>query len=91
MIELYFGADDPQAWAVDGAEYQLVSDEGFIAGTYDSWLSNYTDLFGLTGKADGLYLVALASPEPGSGVPEPSTWALLILGVIGLMYWRKRK
>ena len=91
MIELYFGADDPQAWAVDGAEYQLVSDEGFTAGNFDSWLANYTDLFGLTGKSDGLYLVALASPEPGSGVPEPSTWALLILGALGLLYFRKRK
>ncbi|MBQ3350858.1 MAG: autotransporter-associated beta strand repeat-containing protein [Thermoguttaceae bacterium] len=91
MIELYFENGDADAWAADGAEYLLVSDEGFTAGTYDSWLSNYTSLFGLTGKADGLYLVALASPEPGSGVPEPSTWALLALGVIGLMYWRKRK
>ena len=24
-------------------------------------------------------------------VPEPSTWALLVLGVAGLMYWRKKK
>ena len=89
MIELYFGDEGPDAWAVDGAEYQLVSDEGFTAGTYDSWLSNYTNLFGLTGKADGLYLVALASPEPGSGVPEPSTWALMALGVI-VLFLRKR-
>ncbi|MBR0238205.1 MAG: autotransporter-associated beta strand repeat-containing protein [Thermoguttaceae bacterium] len=89
MIELYFGAEGPDAWAVDGAEYQLVSDEGFTAGNYDSWLANYTTLFGLTGKSDGLYLVALASPEPGSGVPEPSTWALLVLGVVALLL-RKR-
>ncbi|MBR5711348.1 MAG: PEP-CTERM sorting domain-containing protein [Thermoguttaceae bacterium] len=26
-----------------------------------------------------------------NAVPEPSTWALLILGAAGLMYWRKRK
>lgn len=26
-----------------------------------------------------------------NAIPEPSTWALLILGVAGLMYWRKRK
>ena len=26
-----------------------------------------------------------------SAVPEPSTWALMILGAAGLMYWRKRK
>ena len=88
MIELYF-ADDPQTWAVDGAEYKIVSDDDFIAGSYNSWLSNYTNLFGLTGKSDGLYLVALASPEPGSGVPEPSTWALLVLGVAAL-FLRKR-
>ncbi len=26
-----------------------------------------------------------------NAVPEPSTWGLLVLGVVGLMYWRKRK
>ena len=26
-----------------------------------------------------------------NAVPEPSTWALVALGVAGLMYWRKRK
>ena len=32
-----------------------------------------------------------STQEPQAVVPEPSTWALLVLGVIGLMYWRKRK
>ena len=26
-----------------------------------------------------------------NAVPEPSTWALLVLGVAGLLFWRKRK
>ena len=29
-------------------------------------------------------------PTPVAGVPEPSTWALLVLGVAGLLYVRKR-
>ena len=30
-------------------------------------------------------------PGPGGeGVPEPSTWALILIGFAGLMYWRKR-
>ncbi len=91
MISLLFENADAASWATEGAEYKLVSNGGFEETDYSSWLSNYTDLFGLTGKSDGLYLVALSSPDPGSGVPEPSTWALLILGAAGLLYWRKRK
>ena len=95
MIELYFENEaDAQAWA-DSLEvndgYRLVADDGFTAGNYSSWLDNYTTLFGLEGRSDGLYLIGAASPDPGSGVPEPSTWALLALGVAGLMYWRKSK
>jgi hypothetical protein len=59
-------------------------------------LANFNELFGLQGRTDGLYLIGLGAgpippgPDPGSGVPEPSTWALLILGAAGLMYMRKR-
>ena len=93
-IQLFFENDDASVWAAalednpDG--YQLVSDEGFATlGNLSSWLDTNTDLFGLEGRADGLYLVAAAAPEPGSGVPEPSTWALMALGVI-VLFLRKR-
>ena len=95
MISLAFDGD-PNDWAVDGNSYLLVSGNGF-SGDYSSWLGTNTDLFGLTGGIDGLYLTVAGAgpgpgpgPEPGSGVPEPSTWALLALGVIAL-FLRKRK
>ena len=91
MIQLYFENDNDAAnWAtnIDDDGYRLVADDGFRTGDYSSWLNNYTTLFGLEGRTDGLYLVA-ASFEPGSGVPEPSTWALLALGVV-VLFLRKR-
>ena len=91
-ILLSFENDDPEVWATEGSRYLLVSNGGFADDDYTPWLTEYKDLFTLQGvSGEGLYLVALSAPEPGSGVPEPSTWALLVLGVAGLMYWRKRK
>ena len=89
-IELSFLNNDAEAWAAPDSAYQLVANDGFQTGDFTSWLTDdFGGLFGLEGRADGLYLVAAASPEPGSGVPEPSTWALMALGVI-LLYLRKR-
>ncbi len=97
IVRLYFEGNDASVWAADNAEYLLVSDPGFVSEetSFNSLLGNYQDLFGLQGRADGLYLISLGagpgpSPEPGSGVPEPSTWALLLLGAAGLLYVRKR-
>ncbi|MBR0236910.1 MAG: autotransporter-associated beta strand repeat-containing protein [Thermoguttaceae bacterium] len=95
IIKLFFtSAADANLWAAEGAEYKLVSDEGFVNDVTDmsDLLGNYGLLFGLEGRTDGLYLIGLGAgpvPEPGSGVPEPSTWALLILGVAAL-FLRKR-
>ena len=89
-IELSFLNNDAEAWAAPDSAYQLVANEGFQTGDFTSWLTDdFGGLFGLEGRADGLYLVAAASPEPGSGVPEPSTWALLALGVV-VLFLRKR-
>lgn len=89
-ILLSFANDDAQDWAAEGSEYKLVSNGTFNDGAdYSSWLGSNTDLFGLTGKSDGLYLVALSSPDPGAGVPEPSTWALLVFGVV-VLFLRRR-
>ena len=38
---------------------------------------------------NGMYAIT-GSVDPNA-VPEPSTWGLLLLGAVGLMYWRKRK
>ena len=96
VIMLDFAYNDADKWATEGNSFKLVSGGGFTDGKdYSSWLAStpdYSSLFNLTGGADGLYLVGIkAAPDPGSGVPEPSTWALLALGVAGLMYIRKRK
>ncbi|MBR5709878.1 MAG: autotransporter-associated beta strand repeat-containing protein [Thermoguttaceae bacterium] len=96
IIKLYFEGNDANLWAAEGSEYKLVSDEGFTDGNYDSLLADdFGGIFSLQGKyGDGLYLIGLLAPgpgpEPGSGVPEPSTWALMILGAAGLLYMRKR-
>ncbi|MBR5709758.1 MAG: PEP-CTERM sorting domain-containing protein [Thermoguttaceae bacterium] len=93
VILLDFANNDADSWAAVGNEFQLVSGGGFDANVdYNPWLGNMTDLFKLEGRtADGLYLIGIkAAPEPGSGVPEPSTWALLLLGAAGLLYVRKR-
>ena len=92
IIQLYFENGDAALWAKEGATYQLVADNGFAADTTDlsDLLGNYQTLFALQGRTDGLYLIGLGAPDPNA-VPEPSTWALLILGVVGLIYFRKRK
>ena len=83
MIRLYFENDDAEDWATEGSQYLLISGTGLADGDYSSLLSNYGDLFSLMSTGGNLYLTV--------PTPEPSTWALLILGVAGLMYLRRRR
>ena len=89
VVLLDFANDDAADWASAGVDYLLVKNGAFEDGKdYTSWLTpTLTDMFSLQGRADGLYLTAAASPE--TGVPEPSTWALLGLGVI-VLFLRRR-
>ena len=52
--------------------------------------STYFTNLDYTYNADGGYYQITGSVGPNA-VPEPSTWALLLLGVAGLLYWRKKK
>ena len=95
IINLAFTNNDVEQWAQEGSEYRIViaeeqTFEGVsIAGDYSNLLGNYKDYFKLVGRdRDGFYLIGLGVPEP---VPEPSTWALLILGAAGLICVQLRK
>ncbi|MBR5711330.1 MAG: autotransporter-associated beta strand repeat-containing protein [Thermoguttaceae bacterium] len=90
MISLAFDGD-PNDWTMDDNSYLLVAGNKFTDGKdYSQWLGTNRDLFSLTGGSGGLYLTVGASSDPVAVVPEPSTWALLLLGAAGLMYWRKK-
>ena len=93
IIDLAFLNNDATEWATEGAEYRLVTDQGFANGNYDYLLpEKYRSMFSLQGKnGNGLYLIGLGAPEPEPVVPEPSTWALMILGVAGLICVQLRK
>ena len=92
ILELIMGAYKP------GAEYPIiVNSSGDFSDGYENdsfWnglLTPESDLnWDLFVRGDTVYASIPSSDVPGdTGVPEPSTWALLVLGVVAL-FLRKR-
>ena len=89
IVEFLFTYSQP------GLTYEIFNDPDGLDGQYAD--VNYWNAFLSPADAalwnltvDGFSVFASAAAG-GGGVPEPSTWALMILGVTGLLYWRKRK
>ena len=94
IFDLTMGSEIP------GKSYPiLVQTSGAFSGTYaessfwDSLLSSSSQEFWtLFVSGNTVYAKIKGEPVPPvPGVPEPSTWALLILGVAGLLYVRNQK
>lgn len=94
IFDLTMGSEIP------GKSYPiLVQTSGAFSGTYaessfwDSLLSSSSQEFWtLFVSGNTVYAKIKGDPiPPVTPVPEPSTWALTILGAVGLLYWRKRK
>ena len=90
IIDLEFMNNDPYKWATEDAKYLLIKGGGFENKDYSDMLINtYGNMqtlrqFGLLGEGGNLYLITRYY------VPEPSTWAMMILGAAGLLFWCRK-
>ncbi|MBR0238182.1 MAG: autotransporter-associated beta strand repeat-containing protein [Thermoguttaceae bacterium] len=77
-----------------GAEYEIIKSTNPFTGNMineDYWLSHFSSElpeYMTLAIRNGDTVVLMIDRN---AVPEPSTWALLILGAAGMLYWRKRK
>lgn len=87
IIEFAFTSLQP------GATYEIFNDPEGLEGQYAD--VNFWSSF--LSPADAYYwnlsvdAFSVFASVDSNAVPEPSTWALLILGAAGLLYWRKKK
>ena len=94
IVDLAFLDNDAWKWAKKDAEYHIVFDYNFPNDDYTYLLrEQYRSYFSLLGKnGNGLYLVGKGAPEPPVlAVPEPSSWALLIGGLLTFLLFLKKK
>ena len=86
IIEYVFTSIQP------GATYEIFNDPEGLEGKYadvNYWSSYLTpgDDYYWNFSTDGYSIFASVD---ANAVPEPSTWALLVLGAAGLLYWRRK-
>lgn len=74
-LELYGAVGDYDENSWDAAAFSLIGDGNFLG-----------QLYGF----DILNVAPLDAPS-GSGVPEPATWLMLLLGTAGVLWMRKRR
>ena len=85
---------DPSSGLVGGDTFSdltiLTADNA--ANIFDDVVNSLQSYYftNLTPTLSGNQILLSATLDPNA-VPEPSTWALLVLGAAGLLYWRKRK
>jgi len=76
----------------EGAKVNGETDLDKIAEILEKYLAEDSakvwSLFGRNGQIVASAGV-LPPPQPGSGVPEPATWTLLLLGAVGLGLMRR--
>ena len=97
VLDLSFSSVQP------GATYPILvqgaynENDEFVSRNFDGALATDDFWNGLLSEEDAYFWNLKVEGDTvyatlnANAVPEPSTWALLILGAAGLMYWRKRK
>ena len=97
VLDLSFSSVQP------GATYPILvqgaynENDEFVSRNFDGALATDDFWNGLLSEDDAYFWNLKVEGDTvyatldSNAVPEPSTWALLVLGVAGLMYWRKRR